>query len=205
MLLSQIRHYKPILAVVILYCLYAFGMTLYFGHTEPTSDAPQSLADNALYLARIMGFLTMFIVITLILRIMIIDRPKRLIKRIYHDLRTIWLTPQFIVRGLTMIICLYVFVFAFTAMKQIIPILHPYGHFDTLFYHIDKAVHFGISPWKITHSIFGAPVTTFAINFLYNLWFFILYAVFTLQAFIHENEQTRKTYFLSFLNTFGIF
>lgn len=198
MLLSQIKNYKVILATVIIYCVFATVMVSYFTPPANLEIPKDSLLDLAIGFASRLGFLVMFIVFTLILRIMFVDRPRRLIKQIYNDFRTIWISPQFLLRGLLMITCLYFFISSFTAMKQLIPHIHPYGNFDELFYQIDKTIHFGFSPWEITHSIFSAPIFTFIINIAYNLWFFILYAIFTLQAFIHENERTRKTYFLSF-------
>lgn len=62
----------------------------------------------------------------------------------------------------------------YSYFKSLIPDLNPF-RFDQLFYEIDLLLHFGISPWELTHSIFSSPFATLFINFLYNFWFFLIW------------------------------
>ncbi len=66
------------------------------------------------------------------------------------------------------------FIPAFLTFKSLIPDVHPFA-FDAALYQLDQALHFGVDPWRLTHAIFGSDAATFAINFLYNLWFVLIW------------------------------
>lgn len=86
---------------------------------------------------------------------------------------------------------------SYTYLKNIIPHLVPY-QYDKLFYDIDKLLHFGISPWELTHAVFAGPYGTLFINFLYNLWFFFMWGGLLYALFI-SNAKVRNQIVLSFL------
>jgi hypothetical protein len=198
MLKTQLKEYGLIIAIVTVYCAMAFYFRTTIDFVADSDEAVLSLADRIIDKVKLVGMLVFFILVTLILRIMFIDRPKRLTKQIIHDFYYIWVRPPFLFRGLLMLGIFYLFIMAFSTMKTLIPYFHPYGELDKIFYEIDKAIHFGVSPWKWTHAVFGTAFLTFVINIFYNLWFFILYVIFILNAFINTNIVKRQTYFLSF-------
>ncbi|WCE28815.1 phosphatase PAP2 family protein [Vibrio sp. SCSIO 43137] len=86
---------------------------------------------------------------------------------------------------------------SYTYLKKIIPQLVPY-QYDELFYDIDKLLHFGVSPWELTHAMFSGPYGTLFINFLYNLWFFFMWGGLLYALFI-SNARLRNQIVLSFL------
>ncbi len=46
---------------------------------------------------------------------------------------------------------------------------------DPFFAHLDRSVHFGIDPWRITEMAFGYGPATWVIDNLYYLWFFAVF------------------------------
>ncbi|WP_394247828.1 phosphatase PAP2 family protein [Vibrio profundi] len=86
----------------------------------------------------------------------------------------------------------------YTYLKSIIPSIH-YFSWDLAFYQLDKALHFGISPWEITHAIFSSPWSSFVINFFYHLWFFFMWATVLFFIVNKSNAQLRTQFLLSFL------
>ncbi|WP_157937919.1 phosphatase PAP2 family protein [Vibrio breoganii] len=86
---------------------------------------------------------------------------------------------------------------SYTYLKNIIPQLVDY-RYDELFYEIDKFIHFGFSPWELTHSIFSNSYATLLINFLYNIWFFLMWGLL-LYALLTNNTKFRNQIILSFL------
>lgn len=89
------------------------------------------------------------------------------------------------------------FVPAFLTFKSLIPNVHPFA-FDTTFYAFDRALHFGIDPWRLTHAVFGSDAATFAINFLYNLWFVLIWGA-ALYAIMRLDRPTERFHYLSAL------
>lgn len=87
----------------------------------------------------------------------------------------------------------------YTYLKSIIPNIH-YFSWDLTFYQLDKILHFGVSPWEITHAIFSSAWSTFLINFIYHLWFFFMWATVLYFIVKKENAQLRTQFLLSFLS-----
>ena len=87
---------------------------------------------------------------------------------------------------------------SYTFLKSVIPYLNP--HFlDLDFYHLDKWLHFGISPWEITHFFLPNAAASLVINFLYNLWFFIMWGVLLFFIVYRGNSLLRNQFLLTFL------
>lgn len=117
----------------------------------------------------------------------------------YRDkFRLIRTHPHEVVAFLLLLVAVIVFKSSFTALKAMIPTIMPFAY-DILFADLDRAVHFGIDPWRITHAVFDSPVATGLINLAYNGWFFVYWIVlmyFLLQFRFH---QLRMQYLVSFM------
>lgn len=96
------------------------------------------------------------------------------------------------------LLCLSVVLSSYTYMKSIIPDIQFY-QYDALFYQWDKVLHAGMSPWKITHTIFAHPLATMVINFFYNLWFFVIWGMLVFFILYRHNPALRLRFFLSFI------
>ncbi|EKO3485823.1 phosphatase PAP2 family protein [Vibrio fluvialis] len=100
---------------------------------------------------------------------------------------------------LLILMCVSLTLSSYTYLKSIIPDLHFY-QFDALFYQLDKAIHGGISPWEFTHALFSHPLATLVINFLYNLWFLIIWGVLVFFLLYRKNQTVRLRFFLTFVS-----
>jgi hypothetical protein len=130
-------------------------------------------------------------------------RPKRLFAHIGHDFRSNLLTPQRFFAALPIMLALPVFMSMFSSFKSLIPAVQPFA-WDATFADWDQALHFGRQPWEWLQPLFGHPYVTTVLNFFYNLWFFVLYAVWMWQAFATRDPLLRMRYFLSFVLVWGI-
>lgn len=88
----------------------------------------------------------------------------------------------------------------YTYLKAHIPALNPF-QYDVLFYEIDKWLHFGISPWKITHAIFPNAAATYLINILYHAWFLLMWGITLFFIVRRDLLLLRSQYLLSFMGS----
>lgn len=127
---------------------------------------------------------------------MIIKRQPRplvnLVKIIYNYLKN----PYEIISFIVMVYIINVVISCYTVVKTTIGHAFPFSY-DLDFYNLDKYIHFNIAPWKITHYIFNSPYATLALNFLYNIWFFIIWL--TLFAITISKHKIREQYIISFI------
>jgi hypothetical protein len=59
---------------------------------------------------------------------------------------------------------------SFNAFKQMVLPIAGYG-FDPALVELDRAIFFGIDPWRVTHAIFSSPAATLVIDRAYHGWF----------------------------------
>lgn len=85
---------------------------------------------------------------------------------------------------------------AFSYLKSAIPLAQPF-YLDPLLYQWDRTLHFGIDPWRILQPFFGYTWITYAINFLYALWFFVLQAMLVLQSGATGDRRQRMQFLLT--------
>lgn len=88
----------------------------------------------------------------------------------------------------------------YTYLKAHIPALNPF-QYDLLFYEIDKWLHFGVSPWKITHAVFSSPAATYVINVLYHAWFLLMWGLTLFFIVRRDLLLLRSQYLLSFMGS----
>jgi Trk-type K+ transport system membrane component len=87
---------------------------------------------------------------------------------------------------------------SFGSFKVILPVIHPFC-WDTTFARWDFIIHGGCQPWQLLQPLFGRPVITSALNFFYNIWFFLMFGVLLWQAFSLSNPKLRMQFFLTFV------
>ena len=104
--------------------------------------------------------------------------------------------PDKVIRFLLSVLVIVVTLTAFTNLKSTLGYTFPFAY-DVDFYQLDKLVHFGTSPWKITHGILSSVYATCVINLGYNLWFFVMW--FTLLYFVMSSPALRNRFLLGFV------
>jgi hypothetical protein len=135
--------------------------------------------------------------------VMGVVQPKKLCAYMGRDLRTVWLAPERIVGGLIIFTLLPIVISVYSSLKMLIPEFQPFC-WDPTFESLDRWLHFGIAPWRLLHPLMGWPIVSCAFNFLYNLWFFVLYAILFWQAFSVRNSKLRMQFFLTFVLLWAI-
>lgn len=96
-------------------------------------------------------------------------------------------------RGAVIMIILYPLFFGFSALKSLIPLIHPYG-LDPLFADWDKAFHGGIYPHQILGDIIYTAPVIHAAEYIYYAWFLVLIAANGYALFYDRNEPRRARY-----------
>lgn len=129
--------------------------------------------------------------------VMIFVRPARLTRYLLTSLKP-YLAPHRLLFAAPVLLLIPVFASTFTFFKSAIPALHPYT-WDAFFSAWDFRLHGNNYPWALLQPLLGHAPITGGINFLYNLWFFIMYALITTQAFDTRNPALRMRFLLSFV------
>ena len=118
---------------------------------------------------------------------------------IYHDLKTVWLTPHRLLGYAIVHLSLPVFMSTFQCIKIAIPAVVPFS-WDVAFHDWDVALHGGRMPWEWLQFIEGDDPTLW-LNVAYNLWFFVLFGLVVWQGF-SNNRALRFRFLFSFLLIF---
>jgi hypothetical protein len=128
--------------------------------------------------------------------VMVFIRPDQLTRYLIASIKP-YIEPKRLTYALPILVMIPAFGTAFTFYKSAIPLFHPYN-WDVRLSHLDAWLHGGTQPWVWLQPLLGHPLISGAINFCYNLWFFIVYAVLILQAFDTRNKRLRMRFYLSF-------
>jgi len=107
-----------------------------------------------------------------LIRITFFEKTASLISKILCDINIHVLNTYNITSILLAVICFPLIVSSLTILKTLLPVIVPF-YLDTFFMEWDKILHFGNAPWEIIQPFVGYPYITFAINVVYNFWFFM--------------------------------
>jgi len=132
-----------------------------------------------------------------LVRLVIWVRPKSPFRRLAGDTRALLGHPEQLLPIGWLLLLMIVFTSFFSAWKALIPDLNPFS-WDPAFYQFDRFLHGGTDPWRITHAVFGNPLSTFVINVLYHLWFFVMHFSYVWVATLRGNDALRLQYLLTF-------
>lgn len=108
-----------------------------------------------------------------------------------------------IIRGLAMLLAIYLFMAGFATFKALIPAVQPFA-WDALFDQWDRVLHFGYRPWELLQPILGYPPVSALININYNFWFISLTMFWLHFAFEEKPGVLRSQAILSFLLTWTV-
>lgn len=117
-----------------------------------------------------------------------------------RDLKDRILTKQRIAGFLVVCAMAPLFFSTFGSFKRMIPLLNPF-RWDATLMSWDRWLHFGEHPWRLLQPVLGTPYVTTAINFCYNLWFFVLFFTFIWQAMSCKRPMLRMQFLIGFLLT----
>lgn len=184
-------HLLPILALG-LYSVILFAYIKVFNLEHMSYFAVHGATGFHLFILTILAFVIFYCI-----RLQLRDKPKQLIPHVIAHLKQDFFTWDRFFSATIAISLFILLLVTFSNFKRMIPEVIPF-QFDLLFADIDRAMHFGVDPWRILQPVLGFPLVTFFINFLYNVWLFLVIMVFYWQAFATGNRQLRDQYILSF-------
>lgn len=189
---AVLREHSLLIAFSALYVLisYAVAAGNGYGHLFSLSIYPKA-GWPALVVSGLVFALGYFIWLALV------EKEKRPLGRCVNALVTFFSSWRGPLRIALPIVIVGMLGSTYSSIKGLIPLLHPFA-FDVSFAELDKALHFGMHPWQVTHAIFGSKPATVAINFVYNLWFLISWGVLLWQILSLRQPQKRMQFLLSF-------
>ena len=134
--------------------------------------------------------------------IIIAVRPRHLTVFLLNDLKS-FLSIERVANAIPVLLLLPFFFAAFTAAKNIIPIINPFS-WDVTLSNWDRTLHLGFHPWEWLHEPLAALGLTLLISFCYRLWFIVKVIVIYWQAFSLTNESRREEFFVALIATWII-
>ncbi|PMG82814.1 hypothetical protein BCU83_00670 [Vibrio breoganii] len=123
---------------------------------------------NSLYKGMVLTFLIHFIFTLFGLAI---SRSKSPLSEMIEIYRRLIFNKRQIKVAIFFILLVTINSSLYTSFKGIIPKIN-YFNFDLTLAYVDKIIHFGISPWEISHIVLDSPYWSFAISIVYTLWLF---------------------------------
>jgi hypothetical protein len=114
----------------------------------------------------------------------------------WQRIRTDFLHPDRLMLALPIIVLWPVIASAFSYLKSVIPLMQPF-YLDPLMHEWDRALHFGIDPWRLLQPLVGYTLITYVINLVYALWFLAFQAVLILQICATGDRRLRMQYLLT--------
>ncbi|MFC0177230.1 phosphatase PAP2 family protein [Vibrio breoganii] len=152
----------------------------YFGHIDKI--------DFFLYLSTVTRSLGVTLAVHFIFKFLVlaIRRSKSPLTDILKDYRIRFLNLKSMLYSTIIITFFGINCSIYTSFKVLIPQINPFNY-DLLFFNLDKYMHFGYSPWEITHSVLPNAILTVLINTIYNIWFlvfwvFVCSVIFSLES-----------------------
>lgn len=195
---TVLREYAVLIAFCALYILISYGVAAANGlnHLFSLSLYPGAGVPALLKSGLVFAF-------GYIVWLAAVEKEKKPLPRIIRSLTTFFSSWSGLLRITLPIIMVALVGSAYTSVKSMIPLLHPFA-FDVSFADIDLALHFGMHPWQLTHAVFGSATATIAINFVYNLWFLVSWGFLLWQILNLGQPRQRMRFLLSFAMTWAL-
>lgn len=186
-------------AVFIAYILCYMGLLLIVANLLGMPEVVKFNMYDVLPIGSLIFVLAYFLGKTL--NTVLLERPPNKWRRVVHDVgRSV---RERLPVALPVMIFLPLFMSSFTAFKVLIPVNNPYT-WDATFAALDAFIHGGVQPWRLTHALIDGPQGTYYVNFIYNAWFFTMFAVINWMAFSRSNPRLRMQFFLAFIMTWSL-
>jgi len=191
---EQIRAHALLVTSCILYFCIAFVVSTKLGKSFGFSAWP--------YLEMIFVIMVpltfMASLIAVFFYMALVKRPKHLTRAFIDFYKPFIIAPQRWAKAIPAIAVMMLGFMAFTEMKSVIPLLNPYG-WDVAFMELDRVLHFGQDPWRLLQPLFGSTTPTVVLNFVYNLWFFVMFGFWLSSGWTKNDNGWERQFLLSFI------
>ncbi len=198
-LLQGVVEQRLFMAAVVCYLLASYAAALLAG-----AGAHFTISLYSMIWVKLTGVFV-FIAVCLVypVGVLLLVRPARPLRHIWQGWRRHFFNIARIKYALPVLVVLPIFMSGFSSMKAMIPVFDPYT-WDLPIAQLDRALHGGEDAWRLLQPWLGKPLITHAINVVYNLWFFVIYAVTLWQIFRTTDQRSRAQYLLSFVLAWGV-
>ncbi len=122
-------------------------------------------------------------------------RPARPILFLIRHIRA-GFSAERLANAVPILLVLPPFMSVFTSMKNLLPVLNPY-HWDPRLAAWDRALHFGIDPWRLLQPVVGHVWATAALGWLYQIWFLFIVGAWFILAFGTARPRLRMQYLIA--------
>jgi hypothetical protein len=180
------RFIVQIAALTLLSVAFAYYAAFFLGTARPNLSS-KYLGLSLLGLVLIAGFSLLTYALGLLL-----SGERRPLPKVWDKARS-FVTLQTLLEKVLPILLVFAFLGAFTQMKALIPVVHPFA-WDSAFSETDRFI-FGTDPWRLTHAVIGQTETRI-IDAIYLSWFPVFTCVLIYHSIFAEESQKRR-FFLS--------
>jgi len=191
---EQIKSHALLVASCVIYFVIAVLITTSLGKTFGFSAWP--------YLEMIFVIMVpltfMASLIGVFLYMAFIKKPKNLTRAFIDFYKPFIFEPKRWAKAIPAIGIMMLGFMAFTEMKSLIPLLNPYS-WDVAFMEMDRVLHFGQDPWQLLQPLFGFIGPTAVLNFVYNLWFFVMFGFWLSSGWTKNDNGWERQFLLSFI------
>ncbi|PWK55642.1 PAP2 superfamily protein [Silicimonas algicola] len=105
--------------------------------------------------------------------------------------------------GAVKLVLICLFVGASGYLKEMISVIQPFA-WDHTFMRVDRLLHFGVDPYRLSLWLFGSPTATTALNVAYHAWFFVIYFVTFVACFARTDDKLSQAFLVGLLLTFAV-
>ena len=125
-------------------------------------------------------------------------KPLSPTRQMIADVAGLIRSPSAILLGLPLFAAMVMFNKGMLELKPMIPVVNPFT-WDVAFAELDRALHFGMDPWRILQPLLAFDSITFAFNLFYNFWFLALLGCFVWFGFATRSSVNRTQFFLAYM------
>ncbi len=123
--------------------------------------------------------------------------------QLVHHFVSRQLAPQRIANAIHAVVSFVIFMTGTIYMREAIPFANPYN-WDQVFSEWDRVIHFGAYPHEWLAPLLNWPIVSQALGHTYNIWFFVMFAMWFWQGFRKEQTPLRLQFLLAFGLTYFI-
>lgn len=182
--------HRSLILIVLAYAAIALAVNRHYPMRENTGTLLIGYASTAIVIP-------LFALCGYLLFVMLALRPVHLSRFLLEGAR-LHLHRQRLLHALPVLLLMPLFASSFTILRVAIPLIHPYA-WDSRLAAWDLLLHGGVQPWHWLQGLLAHPLLTAIVNYLYHLWFFVMFAVLGLLTFSMARPQLRMQFLLSFV------
>jgi PAP2 superfamily len=152
----------------------------------------------------VVAFFVMIFEVSLeMVRLYKIDFRGALLPALWNKIIEKTFAPERVSNILHATIFISIYMMGFTVIKDLIPTARPFS-WDPYLLALDQQLHFGRQPYEWLAFFLNHRSITYAINFNYNLWFFVMFGFVFWHSFAHKDNRLRQQFFVAFMLTWFI-